>query len=339
MLKIQHFNDPIYTLEALDLLEKKVNNIKLSNSGDHIDQKVADMIYDDLSSILKGAQIKDPSLYHYFKNTEASIASCLLNSFIAIEKIEQDTFKNDLLEKLAGFNDMHCNGVDIVRRLNIVKGDDKNLLSEILKLDIEDRDKISLIKALEDPKPYVDAIFEDILKIKKELQKTYAKFDDAYFKNYFDEDHTQAILDEVNIKYDGDVYVIPSITNFRSLMITIDDEDQSPLQIKPGLTTALSANDNFSFFKDDIEQRLAAFIKIINDPSKLKMIELLKGKKMYGAELAKHLDLKTSTISYHIDSLINAGLIKAKRIDNRIYYEYDKEHALSIIEHLKKKFS
>ena len=172
MLKIQHYNDPIYTLEALDLLEKKVNDIKLSNSGDHIDQKVADMIYDDISSIVKGAQIKDPSLYHYFKDTEASIASCLLNSFIAIEKIEQDTFKNDLLEKLAGFNDMHCNGVEIIRRLNIVKGDDKNLLSEILKLDIEDHDKISLIKALEDPKPYVDAIFEDILKIKKELHES-----------------------------------------------------------------------------------------------------------------------------------------------------------------------
>lgn len=338
MLKIHHLKTPLYTIEALDLLQKKVNDQKLSSEGAHIDQKIATMIYNDLSAILSKIEVQDPDLYRYFKNTKASLASCLINSFIPAEKIEQETFKDDLLKKLSGFNDMRCESVEIVRRLNIVFGDEKNLLHEILNLDLEDRDKIALIKALEEPKPYIDTIFADIEKIKKDLVRIYAKFDDDFI-NFFDENHTQAILNEVNVKYDGDVYVMPSITNFRSLMITIDDEDRSPLEIIYGLAIDLNTIENFSFFKDDIEQRLAAFIKVINDPSKLKIIELLKEKKMYGAQLAKSLGLKTSTISYHIDSLMNAGLIKAKRIDNRIYYEYDKEHALGIIEYLKKKFN
>lgn len=339
MLKIHHLHTPLYTIEALDLLQKKVNDQKISSEGEHIDRNIVAMIYNDLSVILSKIEVQDPSLYRYFKNTKASLASCLINSFIPTEKIEQESFKDDLLNKLSKFNDMRCESVEIVKRLNIVFGDEKNLLHEILNLDLEDRDKIALIKALEDPKPYIDTIFADIEKIKKELVKIYAKFDENDFINFFDENHIQAILNEVNVKYDGDVYVMPSITNFRSLMITIDDEDRLPLEIIFGLAIDLNTVENFSFFKDDIEQRLAAFIKVINDPSKLKIIELLKEKKMYGAQLAKSLDLKTSTISYHIDSLMNAGLIKAKRTDNRIYYEYDKEHALSIIEHLKKKFS
>ncbi|MFR1852473.1 MAG: ArsR/SmtB family transcription factor [Beduini sp.] len=46
----------------------------------------------------------------------------------------------------------------------------------------------------------------------------------------------------------------------------------------------------------------------------------IKDKAAYGQEIANHLNLKTSTISYHMEALINVGLIIVEKQNNRIYY-------------------
>ena len=339
MLKIHYHKEPIYTLEALDLLEMIANHEELANPINHVDQKLVTMINGDLKAIVSSFPIKEADFYRYFKNTRASLASCLINSFVDPSQIKLNELKTELLKTLADFKDMRCDSAEIVERLNISRGNQKSLFDEILRLKIDDHDKIILLKALSDPKPYLDVIVEDIKMVKKELVRIYQKYSQKMLLDYFTKDKIDAILKEVNLNYEGDIYIFTSVVHHHSLSIVIDDVNLSPLKMRVGLSLDVSSIDDFSFFHDDLEERLKNFIRVISDPSKLKIIELLKKQEMYGAQLAQSLSLKTPTISYHVDALMNAGIIKAKRKDKRVYFEYDKKHTLAIIDYLKQKFS
>ncbi len=339
MLKLNVKPEPLYTLEALDLLEMIANHEEDSSKASHTDPEVESLIEEDLKAIRLKTQLKNSDLYRYFDHTKASLASCLINSFTDPSALKLDELKAELLKILKDFKNMRVDNLAIVERLNITKGEAKNLLDELLKLKIDDQDKILLIKALNDPSSYLDLIIEDIEMIKKELVKIYEKIDHSKFLRYFTKDKVEAILKSVNLGPDEKVDLFPSLVHHRSMSVIISDFETDPLKMRVGLSIDLKAIDNFSFFHDDLEERLKYFIKAINDPSKLKIIELLKDKEMYGAQLAKNLSLKTPTISYHVDALMNAGIIKAKRKDKRVYFEYDKKHTLAIIDYLRQKFS
>lgn len=78
-------------------------------------------------------------------------------------------------------------------------------------------------------------------------------------------------------------------------------------------------------------------MKLMGDSSKYKILkELLSGKK-YGRELAQNLGLTAATISYHIQELLNEGLVGASSNDqnNRIYYDIRKSKISEIINYVK----
>ena len=61
----------------------------------------------------------------------------------------------------------------------------------------------------------------------------------------------------------------------------------------------------------------------------------IKDKAAYGQEIANHLNLKTSTISYHMEALINVGLIIVEKQNNRIYYRLNDKNMKEFMERFK----
>ena len=82
------------------------------------------------------------------------------------------------------------------------------------------------------------------------------------------------------------------------------------------------------------QQKLEYFLKVLSDKSKFEILTLLKKKSMYGHELAKAMNLKTPTISYHMDALISGDLIHIRKENNRIYYSLNKEEIEHMIQYL-----
>ncbi len=69
-------------------------------------------------------------------------------------------------------------------------------------------------------------------------------------------------------------------------------------------------------------------LKAISDPTRLRIVGLLANKKMYLQEIAEALDLAPSTISHHIQILLNSMLVSITidAINSRkVYYETNKE--------------
>ncbi len=91
--------------------------------------------------------------------------------------------------------------------------------------------------------------------------------------------------------------------------------------------------------KDRESMQMAELLKIMADPTRYKILALLKEKKhLNGIELAENLKLSTSTISHHMSQLKNGGLIHEEPVGNTKYYSLNEVAIKNCIETLEKTF-
>lgn len=111
------------------------------------------------------------------------------------------------------------------------------------------------------------------------------------------------------------------ISYFSQVQVCIhrDEQEESRHLVILGVN-----NDAFVWQRED-QETIERFLKVIADKRRLEMIELLQHKNYYGNELAQVMSLTPAAISYHTNMLFDLNLIHLIRVDNRIYYELDKE--------------
>ncbi len=338
MIKAKYYPRPLYNLEAYMLIQDIVNEGRLivNDSDSGIIKDVAKDIKKDIEDIKKDLDIKEISLFTNFKNAKASIASCLLESFIKIKHIDEDDFIDQVLKAIDDFFTKPLSTIALDTHLEMTYDQkDSDALNELLKLKLDDHDKLALISALHKPKETLEKIFKELAPISARFEILTKKYADELTKE-IDQDVIEFIFRNVNYRYDGILDIIPSLYKYDSIITTIDDDD-GDITLYLGIAINLDEIKNFDFY-DDMDQRIEYFLKAINDRSKMKIIEILKEKEAYNAQLAEALNLKAPTISHHIDQMLNAGIISARRVNDRTYYRFNKEKCLLIIDNLRKKF-
>lgn len=72
-------------------------------------------------------------------------------------------------------------------------------------------------------------------------------------------------------------------------------------------------------------QKTATLFKVLSDPSRLRIIASLNQEPMYVERLAKRLDLHTSTVSFHLKKLEQAGLVTRTKEQYYVMYHLQKE--------------
>ena len=68
---------------------------------------------------------------------------------------------------------------------------------------------------------------------------------------------------------------------------------------------------------------LNKFFKAISDPTRVKIMELLKDKEMNVGEICQHFDMQQPSISHHLSILKNATIVKAHKRGKEVYYHLD----------------
>lgn len=68
---------------------------------------------------------------------------------------------------------------------------------------------------------------------------------------------------------------------------------------------------------------LAETFKVLSDPARREIMQLLKGGRMNAGELASELNMTPAALSYHLNMLKRADLVLEYRQKNYIYYELD----------------
>ena len=85
------------------------------------------------------------------------------------------------------------------------------------------------------------------------------------------------------------------------------------------------------------DQRMVQIFKVLSDPTRFKVFQLLMHQSMYVQELARAVEVTPATLIHHIDQLMNAGLIRlsARQEDQkRIYYIAHREAFQEVVAQL-----
>jgi hypothetical protein len=71
--------------------------------------------------------------------------------------------------------------------------------------------------------------------------------------------------------------------------------------------------------------KIVEYHKAIGDPTRIRILFLLKNAPMHGQSLAEKLGVSAPTITHHMDKLRNAGIVKERRDGNAIYFEVNQQ--------------
>ena len=78
--------------------------------------------------------------------------------------------------------------------------------------------------------------------------------------------------------------------------------------------------------------RCAAAFRVLAHPHRLKIVELLAGRRLSVGELARRIDLPQAACSQHLNLMRAHGLLAAERNGKIVYYRVANRSALHIID-------
>ena len=213
------------------------------------------------------------------------------------------------------------------------------------KAELLAEEKWHIVNILYDLNPYLEELVTIVqeaqtlfLECQKEidgiLEEFYKYWSNKFLSINVYEYIKEATGSEFN-KNQQNVIILPSLTLCNG--IAFYSEDKSPE--RDTLYIGVLYGENFHpGMKKEKDIFLSQYLKLLSDKSKFDILMNIKDKKVYGAELAKMLNLSTPTISYHMTALLNAGLVNIERENKRIYYFINKEKMTEFIETMKSLF-
>nr|WP_246566016.1 ArsR family transcriptional regulator [Tissierella simiarum] len=76
-----------------------------------------------------------------------------------------------------------------------------------------------------------------------------------------------------------------------------------------------------------IQNRYKALFKALSDDKRIEIIKITSKRPWYNKELADYFNLTTATLSYHLNLLLDLGILNFEpSINNRYYYTTNKEN-------------
>ena len=144
-----------------------------------------------------------------------------------------------------------------------------------------------------------------------------------YFSAHSISDLLENVTNQTVNEDEMDVYVNISLMAVGDIMYTYDTEGEKPYR---QLYLGVLLNRSFQMNRlQASEESVCGLLKVISDRSKFDILRRVSRRSTYCQELSREMGLTTATISRHMSLLLDAGLVRARREDNRIYYELERE--------------
>lgn len=174
-------------------------------------------------------------------------------------------------------------------------------------------------------------------------QTSIRKLEKAFYE-YWSEfqnenDIIETIKEKLSISWErrsAGTILLPHLFQPFSVALSMDAEELSKPDI---LRIGIMMDENFILTGKRIKTADIVNIgKLLGDKSKVDILELAGRKPFYGKELANELQLSTATISYHVNSLLSEGLLKAEVNANKVFYSLNREVLATYFEDVKNYF-
>lgn len=218
-------------------------------------------------------------------------------------------------------------------RITVLDLSEKELLERLDEFTIQDQLKWKLLQ-MNMHSAEVLVAFQEILEALYPIYQTYEDqvrsflhvYEQDIKKAYSQGDMVQYFLDKKHIRYDMEgknIYVLPSVIQYGTLWMT--DIESYPDRVYVGWGICLLQGNVNQEAMFDTEQ-LCTSLKLLSDKSKFEILKIISNERLYGTQIAKKLNLTTPTISYHLQSLLNAGFLLVEKEERRVYYRLNDEY-------------
>ncbi len=212
-----------------------------------------------------------------------------------------------------------------------------DVVTAIMNLETESDRKVRLIELYQREEEIFRVFAEQLIPLAQEIEKLTTPLQAEIAERFKPETllpHLETNLSRYltyKIPAEDHVTISPMLIQAGTLSFQTDDENNIKIQI--GLY-ALERMDNSQAIEKSLEH-ISQAGKMFADPTRLKVIMLLRQRPMYLKELALQLDLSSATMSHHMQQLLDSGLVRVDaseltRTNRRIYYSLAKAAFLNL---------
>ncbi|MFX1419539.1 MAG: ArsR/SmtB family transcription factor [Promethearchaeota archaeon] len=84
----------------------------------------------------------------------------------------------------------------------------------------------------------------------------------------------------------------------------------------------------------ELRKYTVEFLKILADPSRLEILDLLKNNEMNSSEIQEILKRSQSTISKHLNMLVENNLLSFEKRNNVKYYKIENQYVFNLLSNI-----
>ncbi|WP_311479442.1 winged helix-turn-helix domain-containing protein [uncultured Anaerococcus sp.] len=287
------------------------------------------------------------NLFYIFTENDGNYLPFMAGVFQNINVTSIEDFSYELFDLVFNLSFLRYIGVDIddpeLKSTTIKEWSKKALKSDFLSLiaslPYEDKLSMALLRSFSNKKSIYDRLYPLLEKICQILENNFPKIQDEFtehFEKIKKDDYKKVseVIDQVGLasflsKRDEPLNIYGLILAPNMTMIQFISEDYDDAFIKFGIYS----NKDF-VEKENKLKHLSQYLKILGDPTRIDILDLLKEKNYYAKELSDKLYITPATLSYHISQLHVCGFIGAYIEGRKTYYYLRRPGFEKVIEEL-----
>lgn len=287
------------------------------------------------------------NLFYIFTENDGNYLPFMAGVFQNINVTSIEDFSYELFDLVFNLSFLRYIGVDIddpeLKSTTIKEWSKKALKSDFLSLiaslPYEDKLSMALLRSFSNKKSIYDRLYPLLEKICQILENNFPKIQDEFtehFEKIKKDDYKKVseVIDQVGLasflsKRDEPLNIYGLILAPNMTMIQFISEDYDDAFIKFGIYS----NKDF-VEKENKLKHLSQYLKILGDPTRIDILDLLKEKNYYAKELSDKLYITPATLSYHISQLHVCGFIGAYIEGRKTYYYLRRPGFERVIEEL-----
>lgn len=320
-----------------------------NNNTDYVDfvRKIKKESYPYLEDFFNGQNEDILNLFYIFTENDGNYLPFMAGVFQNINVSSIKEFSYDVFDQVFNLAFLRFMGVDIddpeLKSSTIKEWSKKALKSDFLSLiaSLPYGDKLSmeLLRSFSNKKSIYDRLYPLLEKICQILENNFYKIQDEFMEHFekIKKDGYKKIsevIDQVGLasflsKRDEPFNIYGLILAPNMTMIHFISEDYDDAFIKFGIYS----NKDFVEKKNKLKH-LSQYLKILGDPTRIDILDLLKERNYYAKELSDKLYITPATLSYHISQLHVCGFIGAYIEGRKTYYYLRKPGFEKVIEEL-----
>lgn len=287
------------------------------------------------------------NLFYIFSENDGNYLPFFAGIFQNINVLDIKDFTFDLFELVFDLSFLRFVGVDIndsgLKSTNIKEWTAKALKSDFLSLiptlPYEDKLSMELLRSFSNKKSIYNRLYPLLEKICEILANNFPMIEEIFeehFKNIEKDDYKKVydLINQVGLndflrKREEALNIYGLILAPNMTMIQFISEDYDDAFIKFGIYSSKE------FVKKENKlKHLSQYLKILGDPTRIDILDLLKEKNYYAKELSNKLYITPATLSYHISQLHVCGFIGAYIEGRKTYYYLRRPGFEKVIEEL-----